>query len=448
MGMRSVAQAPTHAPARQPSPAEHEREQVLELKASVHAKLLEETEFAVLERLGPQQLAAEVRRLVGLVASQAGLGLSRRAQDQAEAEVLDEVVGYGPIQPLLDDPEITEVMVNGAHEVYVERHGRIEKTTRRFLNDAHLMRIIHKIVTPLGRRIDESSPMVDARLPDGSRVNAIIPPLAVRGPTLTVRKFSRDPYTPDNLVDFGTMSPDMRDFLQACVVGKLNIIISGGTGSGKTTTLNAASSFIPHAERIVTIEDAAELQLQQPHVVPLESRPPNLEGQGEITIRQLVRNALRMRPDRIIVGEVRGAEALDMLQALNTGHQGSLSTVHANSPRDTLSRLETMVLMAGTELPSRAIREQITAAIDLIVHQARLRDGSRKIIQVTEVQRMEGDVITLQDLFVYRQEGAGGQAAATGAHVATGLRPLFYERLVSRGVEPSPPASATAARGN
>jgi pilus assembly protein CpaF len=376
-----------------------------------------------------------VRRLVAIVADQAGLNLARRAQEQAEAEVLDEVMGYGPIQPLLNDPEITEIMVNGHGEVYMERNGRIQRTPRRFLNDAHLMRIIYKIVTPLGRRIDEGSPMVDARLPDGSRVNAIVPPLAIKGPCLTIRKFSRSPYTPDNLVGFGTISAEMRDLIHACVVGKLNIIISGGTGSGKTTTLNAVSSSIPHSERIVTIEDAAELKLQQPHVVPLESRPPNIEGKGEIAIRQLVRNALRMRPDRIIVGEVRGAEALDMLQALNTGHQGSLSTAHTNSPRDTLSRLETMVLMAGTELPSRAIREQISAAIDLIVHQARLQDGSRKVTHISEVQRMEGDIITLQDLFLFKQQGVDSEGRVVGEHVATGLRPLFVERLMSQGLE-------------
>ncbi len=417
------------------SAADDERNQILQLKTRVHEKLLADTEFAVLERLGPRELAAEVRRLVILVADQIGIGLARRAQEQAEAEVLDEVTGYGPIQPLLDDPEITEIMVNGPADIYMERHGRIEKTSRRFLNEDHLMRIIYKIVTPLGRRIDESSPMVDARLPDGSRVNAIIPPLAIRGATVTIRKFSRSPYTPENLVSFGTMSGEMRDFIRACVIGELNIIISGGTGSGKTTTLNAVSSCIPDSERIVTIEDAAELKLQQPHVVPLESRPANIEGKGEITIRQLVRNALRMRPDRIIVGEVRGAEALDMLQALNTGHQGSLSTAHTNSPRDTLSRLETMVLMAGMELPSRAIREQIAAAIDLIVHQERLRDGSRKITHITEVQRMEGDIITLQDIFVLKHHGIDSEGRVVSEHVATGLRPLFAERLISQGIE-------------
>jgi pilus assembly protein CpaF len=435
MGAATVPSVGRVAPRKRLSPADDEREQILQLKARVHAKLLADTEFAVLERLGPRELAGEVRRLVALVANQLGIGLSGRAQEQAEAAVLDEVMGYGPIQPFLDDPDVTEIMVNSHDKLYIERHGRIEKTTRRFLNDDHLMRIIYKIVTPLGRRIDESSPMVDARLPDGSRVNAVIPPVSIKGPCLTVRKFSQNPYTPDDLVGFGTMSSEMRDFVQGCVIGKLNVIISGGTGSGKTTTLNAASSFIPDGERIVTIEDAAELKLQQPHVVTLESRPPNIESKGEITIRQLVRNALRMRPDRIIVGEVRGGEALDMLQALNTGHQGSLSTAHTNSPRDTLSRLETMVLMAGTELPSRAIREQIAAALDLIVHQTRLSDGSRKVTHITEVQRMEGDVITLQDLFVFKQQGVDSEGRLVGEHVATGLRPLFVERLISQGIE-------------
>jgi pilus assembly protein CpaF len=436
MALPTVAHDPTAASTyvRRRSASENERERILELKTLVHTRLLAETEFAVLERLGPNELAAEVRRLVELVANQRGIGLSGRAQEQAEAEVLDEVNGFGPIQPFLDDPDITEVMVNGPHDVYIERGGRIAKTSSRFMDDDHLMRIIQKIVAPLGRRIDESSPMVDARLPDGSRVNAIIPPVSVTGPCVTVRKFSRDPYTPEDLIGFGTLTEQVCELLRACVVGKLNIVVSGGTGSGKTTTLNAASSFIPIDERIVTIEDAAELQLQQPHVITLESRPANIEGKGEITIRMLVRNALRMRPDRIIVGEVRGGEALDMLQALNTGHQGSMTTAHTNSPRDCLSRLETMVLMAGIELPSRAIREQISAAIDLIVHQSRLRDGSRKVVQISEVQRMEGDIITLQDLFVFKQEGLDNEGKVVGQHVSTGLRPLFVERLLEQGI--------------
>jgi pilus assembly protein CpaF len=414
---------------------EEQQKRLLEVKRLVHERLLRETEFAVLGNLKDEELVKQVQRLVAAITREAGISLSGRALEQAESEVLDEVMGYGPIQRFLDDPSITEVMINGADAVYVERHGRIEKTRARFLSDDHLMRIIHKIVTPLGRRVDESSPMVDARLPDGSRVNAIIPPLAVDGPHVTIRKFSRRPYTPDDLVGFGTLSEEIKDFLRACIVGKLNVVISGGTGSGKTTTLNALSSFVPHDERIVTIEDAAELQLQQPHVITLESRPPNLEGKGEVTIRQLVRNSLRMRPERIIVGEVRGGEALDMMQAMNTGHQGSLGTVHANSTRDMLSRLETMVLMAGTELPSRAIREQISSAIDLVVHQARLRDGMRRVVQVTEVQKMEGDTIVLQDIFVFEQRGVSREGQIAGEHVATGLRPLFVENLLAQGIE-------------
>jgi pilus assembly protein CpaF len=353
-------------------------------------------------------------------------------------EIMNEVVGYGPIQPLIEDPRISEIMVNGPHQVYVEIEGRLHLTDRKFVDNEHVMRVIDRIVSPLGRRVDESIPMVDARLPDGSRVNAIIPPLCLNGPCLTIRKFSRTPLTPKKLVDLGTMTEEMCMFLEAAVQARLNILVSGGTGSGKTTTLNALSSFIPAHERIITIEDAAELQLQQEHVITLESRPPNIEGKGEITIRQLVRNALRMRPDRIVVGEVRGAEALDMLQAMNTGHDGSMSTLHSNSPRDTLSRLETMVLTAGTDLPSRAIREQISSALHLIVHQSRMRDGSRKITHITEVQRMEADQIVLQDLFVFQQHGVDTDGRVVGEHVSTGARPLFMDLLEAEGVSLPP----------
>jgi len=348
-------------------------------------------------------------------------------------ELFDEIMGYGPITPLLNDPEISEIMVNGPDQVYVERKGKIELTEVFFRDDAHVMNIIDRIVSPLGRRIDESMPMVDARLPDGSRVNAIIPPLSLVGPVITIRKFSQDPLTIEDLIQFNTLTPEMARFLEACVKSRLNIVVSGGTGSGKTTTLNVLSSFISPTERIITIEDAAELQLHQPHVVTLESRPPNIEGKGAISIRDLVRNALRMRPDRIIVGEVRSGETLDMLQAMNTGHDGSLTTGHANSPRDMLSRLETMVLMAGMDLPVRAIREQIASAIDLIIHQSRLRDGSRRITHITEVQNMEGDVIVLQDLFNFIQTGVDDDGRVIGEFRATGMRPKFIDRLEVSG---------------
>lgn len=353
---------------------------------------------------------------------------------QVIEELVNEMTGFGPINPLLLDPEVSEVMVNGPYQVYVERGGRLELTGVQFRDDEHVMNIIDKIVAPIGRRIDESSPMVDARLPDGSRVNAIIPPLALKGPTVTIRKFSKDPYKIGDLVRFGTVTREMAVFLEACVKARLNIFVSGGTGSGKTTTLNVLSSFIPEDERIVTIEDAAELQLGQEHVVSLESRPPNIEGKGGITIRDLVRNSLRMRPERIVIGEVRGGEALDMLQAMNTGHDGSLATGHSNSPRDMIARLETMVLMAGIDLPVRAIREQIAGAIDLIIQQTRLKDGSRKITNITEVQGMEGDVIVLQDIFAFRQEGVDEHGNVNGALIPTGVRPKFYERLEASGI--------------
>jgi pilus assembly protein CpaF len=404
------------------------------LKDKVHQKLMETGNPVELRKLDRAALSAKVAEAASALLSAEGISLLARTKNLLVEEVLDEILGYGPIQPLLDDPTITEIMVNGYSRVYAERGGKIFLTDKTFLNDAHVMRIIEKIVMPLGRRIDESSPMVDARLPDGSRINAIIPPLSVKGPTLTVRKFSREPYTAQNLVEFGTFTSEMAELMEACVQARLNIIISGGTGSGKTTTLNVLSAFVPNDERIVTIEDAAELRLMQDHVVPLESRPANIEGRGEITIRMLVRNALRMRPDRIIVGEVRGAEALDMLQAMNTGHDGSLSTAHTNSPRDTLSRLETMVLMAGTELPSRAVREQIAAAINLIIHQNRLRDGSRKITHITEIQGMEGDVIVTQDIFLFNQKGVDKDGKVIGAHEATGLRPRFVDRFQQQGI--------------
>ncbi|TFB19620.1 CpaF family protein [Filobacillus milosensis] len=349
-------------------------------------------------------------------------------------ELVNDLTGYGPINPLLEDEDVSEVMVNGPDQIYCERNGRLELTDLSFRDDDHVLHVIEKIVAPLGRRIDESSPMVDARLPDGSRVNAIIPPLALNGPTLTIRKFAADPFKIEDLVSFGTLSQEMATFIDACVKARLNIFVSGGTGSGKTTTLNVLSNFIPNDERIVTIEDAAELQLGQDHVVSLESRPPNLEGKGAISIRDLVRNSLRMRPDRIVIGEVRGAEALDMLQAMNTGHDGSLATGHSNSPRDMLSRLETMVLLAGVELPIKAIRDQISGAIDVIIQQSRLKDGSRKIVKITEVQGMEGDVIVLQDIFEFEQTGIDEQGKIQGHLVPTGVRPKFFEQLTNANV--------------
>ncbi|WP_442018372.1 CpaF family protein [Paenarthrobacter sp. 2TAF44] len=354
-------------------------------------------------------------------------------------EISDEVMGYGPLQRLLEDPLVTEVMVNRFDQIYVERHGHLALTDLQFSSDDHLRKVIERIVSKVGRRIDESSPLVDARLEDGSRVNAIIPPLAVNGPSLTIRKFSQVPLTVRNLIEWGSMSHEMAELLSACVLARLNVIVSGGTGTGKTTLLNVLSTFIPESDRIVTIEDAVELQLQQRHVVRLESRPPNIEGKGAVTIRDLVRNSLRMRPDRIIVGEVRGGESLDMLQAMNTGHDGSLSTVHANSPRDAIARLETLVLMAGMDLPLRAIREQVSSAVDLIVQVTRLRDGTRRVTHVTEVQGMEGDVVTLQDAFLFDYSaGIDAQGRFLGKALPTGIRPRFLDRFSELGISVSP----------
>ena len=365
--------------------------------------------------------------------------LSVQEKAQMCMEIEDSVLRLGPLEEFLSDDDITEVMVNGPETIYVERAGRLHLTNAHFLDEDQLRRTIDKIVTRVGRRIDESSPYVDARLPDGSRVNAIIPPLAIDGPVLTIRRFSADPYGTPDLISFGTFSEPMAEFLEACVRGRMNLLVSGGTGAGKTTTLNVLSSFLPHDERILTIEDAAELKLQQPHVVRLEARPPNIEGRGQVAIRDLVRNALRMRPDRIIVGEVRGAEAIDMLQAMNTGHDGSISTIHANSPRDVLSRLETMTMMAGMELTVKAIREQIASAIDVIVHQERMKDGTRRITHVSEVVGMEGDIITLQDIFLFNfKAGVDANGRVLGSLEATGLRPGFLEKLADRGIEVSP----------
>jgi pilus assembly protein CpaF len=407
-----------------------------DLKASVHHSLVTSLGPRLYDaNLTSSDLEVMVREALGDATSFGDVPMTSADRSRLTQEIADDILGYGPIEPYLRDPNLSEVMVNGPYDIWIERNGRLQRVNARFANEAHLRRTIDKIVARVGRRVDESSPMVDARLPDGSRVNAVIPPLALDGSLLTIRKFSAEPYTARDLINFGSLTPRSAEFLQACVRGALNIVVSGGTGAGKTTTLNVLSSFIPEDERIVTIEDAAELQLHQEHVLRLESRPSNIEGKGAVSIRDLVRNALRMRPDRIVVGEVRDASALDMLQAMNTGHDGSICTVHSNSPRDTLSRIETMVLMAGMDLPMRAIREQISSAIDLVVHQTRLSDGTRRITHVTEVERMEGEVVTLQDIFLFDHSmGHDENGKSRGRLRATGLRPKFMEQLRRNGV--------------
>jgi len=384
--------------------------------------------------MGSDQLKIMIEEVFNQVLEEEKRLYNRDLREQMFKWVVADIVGYGPIEPLLDNPEITEIMVNGYDEIFIERFGLIEPTSIKFENNGHLMRVIDRIVAPIGRRVDEMSPMVDARLPNGFRVNATIPPLSLDGPILTVRKFSTRPYTVQDLITIGTMTIALANFLKSCVEARVNIVISGGTGTGKTTFLNVLSSFIPAQERVLTIEDTAELQLHQVHVIRLEKRPPNIEGKGEITIRQLVVNALRMRPDRIVMGECRSGEALDMLQAMNTGHDGSMTTVHSNSPRDTLRRIETMVLMAGMELPLKAIREQVASSIELIVHLERLKDGTRKVVQVSEVQGMEGETVVMQDIFVYNQTSMRN-GIIQGELKATGLRPRFLRKLINNGVE-------------
>ncbi len=400
-----------------------------ERKLRVHRDLLQRIDFTSLARLDLDRASAELRAAIRQLVDELTVPLTQRERDQLVDEILHEVQGLGPIEPLLHDPDVADILVNTARQVYVERLGRLELTPVIFRDDAHLLQIIDRIVSRVGRRIDESSPMVDARLPDGSRVNAIIPPLALDGPILSIRRFGRTPLTADDLVRLGSLTPELVAVLRAMVLARLNILISGGTGSGKTTLLNCLSSFIPDSERIVTIEDSAELQLQQPHVVRLETRPPNIEGRGEVTQRDLVRNSLRMRPDRIVVGEVRSGEALDMLQAMNTGHDGSISTVHANSARDSLARLEVMVQMAGLNLPVRAMRQQVASALNVIVHTSRLSDGTRRVLSITEIAGMEGDTIMLQDLFVFQRDGIGEDARIAGRIVSTGIRPRFLEQM-------------------
>ena len=407
-----------------------------DLKTRVQNKLLSELDPSM-DVTRTDEVRRTIQDLFEQILAEENIVLSRPERARLFEQIAAEILGFGPLQPLLDDDTITEIMVNGPKSVYVERKGKIHRVPVTFENNDHVMRIIDRIVAPLGRRIDESSPYVDARLQDGSRVNAVIPPISLVGPTLTIRKFSKNPITVDQLIQFGSVSPEAVQFFKACVESRLNILISGGTGSGKTTLLNVMSSFIPGDERIVTIENAAELQLRQEHVVTLESRPPNIEGRGEITIRDLVINSLRMRPDRIIVGECRGGETLDMLQAMNTGHDGSMTTAHANSPRDAIARVETMCLMAGMELPVKAIREQVASAVDLIVHQERMRDGTRKVVSVTEISGMEGEVITMTDIFVFEQTGIeNGQIV--GRLRPTGLRPKFMDKIEAAGINLPP----------
>jgi pilus assembly protein CpaF len=381
----------------------------------------------------PEQREAFIKEVLVNTYTQTRLTLPESIKAQIFHDIHDDLLGYGPIQPLLEDPTITEVMVNGPKQVYVERKGKIVKTNVTFEDDAHIMRIIERIVLPLGRRVDADSPTVDARLPDGSRVNAVVPPVAIDGPNITIRKFAQERLTVEQLIEYGTLTSSMADFLRACVMARLNIVISGGTGSGKTTLLNVLSGYIPEDERIVTIEDAAELRMDQEHVIRLESKPASVEGRGMVTIRDLVHNSLRMRPDRIVVGECRGGEALDMLQAMNTGHDGSLTTIHANSPRDALSRMETLTLMAGMDLPLRVVREQIASAVDLVVHQSRLKDGTRKVTAITEVAGMEGDTVVMTEIFKFEQTGIGPDEKVLGDLKPTGIRPMFSPRLEAAG---------------
>ena len=430
-----------------PAPFAHRRRNTAgdpfgDLKRTVHQALLDNLGPKLYDaRLTQSELEQRVRQTLQEVLSTGDMPLTSADRARIAQEIADDILGYGPVEPYLRDPDISEIMVNGPDQIYVERAGRLHPVDGHFADEAHLRRTIDKIVGRVGRRVDEASPMVDARLPDGSRINAIIPPLAVDGSLLTIRKFAADPFEVDDLISFGTLTRSVADVLAACVQGKLNILVGGGTGAGKTTTLNVLSGFIPGDERVVTVEDAAELQLHQEHVIRLESRPPNIEGKGEVRIRDLVRNSLRMRPDRIIVGEIRDDAALDMLQAMNTGHEGSICTVHANTPRDVLSRVETMVLMAGMDLPIRAIRDQVSSALDLIVQQTRFKDGSRRITAITEVVGMEGDIITLQDIFLFdNSAGLDEQGRPRGTLRPTGIRPTFLDRLTAAGIRVDPRA--------
>jgi pilus assembly protein CpaF len=406
-----------------------------DLKSRVHRILIQRLDLSKLTSVDRENLEEEFRPEITRLLRELKPGISRGEEERLREEILDEIFGLGPIEPLLNDPGIEEIMVNGSKQVYIARAGKILLTNTIFKDDAHLVRIIERIVSTVGRRIDESAPMVDARLLDGSRVNAVIPPLALDGPCLTIRRFPAERLTSNHLVRFGSMTQPMVDLLKVCVEARMNMLVSGGTGAGKTTILNVLSGFIPSDERVVTVEDSAELQLQQPHVVRMETRPPNIEEKGAVTTRDLVRNTLRMRPDRIVVGEVRGEEALDMLQAMNTGHDGSISTIHANTPRDALSRLEVMIAMGGVDVPLRALRNQIASALDVIIQIARLRDGSRKVTAISEVTGMEGDIVTMQDIFLFKEKGLSPEGKLKGDHHATGIRPNFLDRFEEIGIE-------------
>ncbi len=405
-----------------------------QLKQTIHSKLVEKLDLSRLGDLEGDNLRREIRLVVEHLCDSENPLLSRAERERLIEEVLDETFGFGPLEALLKEPGVNDIMINGPKKIFVERNGRIERSNITFRDEEHLMQVLDRIVSKVGRRIDETCPMVDARLPDGSRLNAIIPPLSLDGPVITIRRFGANPLTLEDLLNFGTFTPEMVMLLEAAIKARINMIISGGTGSGKTTLLNTLSSFIPDDQRIITIEDAAELQLQQGHVIRLETRPPNIEGKGEVTARDLVRNALRMRPDRIIIGECRGAETLDMLQAMNTGHEGSLTTIHANSPRDAVARIETMVTMAGVELPMRAIRQQFAAAVDLIIQVNRLQGGPRKVTHITEVLNMEQDTVVMQDIFLFVQDGIDEDGKAYGHFEATGVRPTFMDRLERAGM--------------
>ena len=432
--LENIKQDAAQVPVKAPQVVAAENRSYQELKSRIHHKLLERVDLAVMESLSPDRLQEELKVMVERLLAEETLAINESERKSLVQDIQHEVLGLGPIEPLLADPTISDILANTHRQVYVERAGRLELTDVRFENDAHLMKIIDKIVSGIGRRVDESSPMVDARLPDGSRVNAIIPPLAIDGPILSIRRFAVTPLGMDDIIRGKSLTPEMGEIIGGLVKAKVNLLISGGTGTGKTTLLNILSGFIPANERIITIEDAAELQLQQPHVVRLETRPPNIEGKGEVAQRALVKNSLRMRPDRIILGEVRGAEAMDMLQAMNTGHEGSMTTVHANTPRDALTRLENMVGMAGLNLPTKAMRQQISSAITAVIHVSRLTDGKRKVTSIQEITGMEGDIVTMQEIFVFEQTGVAPDGIVLGSFRATGIRPQFIERLRTRGV--------------